>query len=133
MLNHHPHLDTGGAAKTPQLPGPLPRAGWPEDRLTPERFLASLSPTIASCHRRPHEGGSQVIVRFQNGYGAIISEYCRPAGVYEIAPLRFHGPGPDDHELYFRSHVPDLTWCSASEDMVAVCQEIARLLPRAQV
>jgi hypothetical protein len=126
MLNYNLDLDPGAAANTPYLPGPSPR-------VTPERFLAPLSPAIAYCHRRPHQEGSQVIVRFQNGYGAIISEYCRPAGIYEIAALRFHGPGPDDYELYFRSHVPDLTWCSASEDMVAVCREIARLLPPAQV
>ena len=145
MLNHNLNLDTCGAAKTPQPPGPSPVPGPAEGRVTPEGFLAPLSPAIAACHRRPHQGGSQcgsqegsqegsqVIVRFHNGYGAIISEYCRPAGIYEIAPLRFHGPGPDDYELYFRSHVPDLTWCSASQDMVAVCQEIARLLPSAQV
>jgi hypothetical protein len=133
MLNHNLDLDTIVAAKTPQLPVPPPRAGGPEGRITPERFLAPLSPAIASCHRRPHQEGSQVIVRFKNGYGAMISEYRRPAGIYEIAPLRFHGPGPDDYELHFRSHVPDLTWCSASEDMVAVCEEIARLLPPAQV
>jgi len=126
MLNHNLDLDTFVAAKTPQLTVPPPR-------LAPSRFLAPLSPAIASWHRRPHQGGSQVIVRFQNGYGAIISEYRRLAGIYEIAPLRFHGPGPDDYELYFRSHVPDLTWCSASEEMVTVCQEIARLLPSAQV
>ena len=133
MLNHNLDLDTGAAAKTPPLPGPSPRAGRPEGRVTPERFLAPLSPTITSWHRRPHQGGIQVIVRFQNGFGAIISEYCQPAGVYEIAPLRFHGAGPDDYEFYFRSHVPDLTWCSASEDMVAVCREIARLFPPSQV
>jgi hypothetical protein len=133
MLDHNLDLDTFVAAKTPQLTVPSPRAGRPEGRVTPGRLLAPLSPAIASWHRRPHQGGSQVIVRFKNGYGAIISEYRRPAGMYEIAPLRFHGPGPDDYELYFRSHVPDLTWCSASEDMVAVCEEIARLIPPAQV
>ena len=130
MLNHNLDLDTWAAAKTPQLTVPPPR-------LVPGRFLAPLSPAIASWHRRPHQegsqGGSQVIVRFLNGYGAIISEYRRPAGIYEIAPLRFHGPGPEDYELYFRSHVPDLTWCAASEEMVNVCQEIARLLPPVQV
>ena len=133
MLNHNLDLDTIVAAKTPQLPVPSPRAGRPEGRVSPERFLAPLSSAIAACHRRPHQGGSQVVVRFKNSYGAIISEDRQPAGIYEIAPLRFHGPGPDDYELYFRSHVPDLTWCSASEDMVAVCQEIARLLPPARV
>jgi hypothetical protein len=133
MLNHNLDRDTGAAAPPPQRPGPPLRGEWPDGPLTPEGCLAPLSRAIASCHRRSPQEGSQVIVRFLNGYGAIISEYCRPAGIYEIAPLRFHGPGPDDHELYFRSHVPDLTWCSAREDMVAVCEEIARLLPPAPV
>jgi hypothetical protein len=122
MLNRDLDLDTLVAAKTPQLTVPPPR-------LAPGRFLAPLSPAIASWHRRPHQGGSQVIIRFKNGYGAIISEYRRSAGIYEVAPLRFNGPGPDDYEFYFRSHVPDLTWCSESDEMVKVCEQIARLLP----
>ena len=84
---------------------------------------------MASWHRCSHHGRNQVIIRFNNGYGAIISKYRLLEGIFEIAPLRFHGPGPDDHEFYFRSHVPDLTWCSDHEDMVQVCEQISRLLP----
>ena len=126
MLNHDQDLDTLVAAKTPQLTVPLPR-------LAPGRFLAHLSPVIASRHRRPHQGGNQVIIRFKNGYGAIISEYRRSAGIYEVAPLRFHGPGPDDYQFVFRSHVSDLTWCSESDEMINVCEQIARLLPPGRV
>jgi len=122
MLNHDLDPDTGAAAKTAQLT-------VPPLRLAPGRFLDRLSPAIASWRRRPHQGSSQVIIRFKNGYVAIISEYRRLAGIYEVAPLRFNGPGPDDYEFYFRSHVPDLTWCSESDEMVKVCEQIARLRP----
>ena len=70
-----------------------------------------------------------MIIRFQNGYGAIISECRRPSGIYEVVPLRFHGPGLDDYEFYFRSHVADLTWCSEIDEIVKVCEQIARLRP----
>ncbi len=133
MLNHDHDLDTLGAVKTRHLTNPPPRAAGPEDRLDPGRCLTVLGPTIASWHRRPHQGGSQVIIRFKNGYGAIISEYRRLAGIYEVLPLRFPGPGPDDYEFHFRSHVPDLTWCSGCEEIVGVCDQISRLLPPGRV
>jgi hypothetical protein len=47
------------------------------------------------------------------------------AGIYQMAPLRFHGPGPDDYEFYFASHIPDLTWCAATDEMVQVGQQIS--------
>jgi hypothetical protein len=128
MLKHDLDLDSLAAAKTPPL-----RATRPEGRLDPGRFLPLLGPAIASWHRRPHQGGSQVIIRFKNGYGAIISEYSRLAGIYEVLPLRFPGPGPDDYEFHFRSHVPDLTWCSKWEEIVGVCDQISRLLPPGRV
>ena len=133
MQNHDLDLDTLVAVKTPHLTIPPPRAAGLEDRLDPGRCLTVLGPTIASWHRRPHQGGSQVIVRFKNGYGAIISEYRRLAGIYEVLPLRFPGPGPDDYEFHFRSHVPDLTWCSGCEEIVGVCDQISRLLPPGRV
>jgi hypothetical protein len=74
-----------------------------------------------------------VIIRFHNGYGAIISEYRLLEGIYEIAPLRFLGPGDGNYEFYFRSHVPDLTWCSHRDDMLLVCKQISGLLPVAEV
>jgi hypothetical protein len=48
------------------------------------------------------------------------------AGIFEIAPLWFHGAGPDDYEFYFRSHVPDLTWCAEPAELVGVCAQISR-------
>jgi hypothetical protein len=128
-LNHNLHLEPATAVDNPQLTVPSLKSERLDDPLSPGQFLASLSHAIASLHRRTHQGGSQVIVRFKNGYGAIISAYRLLEGIYEIAPLRFHGPGPDDYEFYFRSHVPDLTWCSEREEIVSVCEQISQLLP----
>ena len=133
IMNHDPDLDILMAAKPPQLTVPPSRAVWPEGWLEPGRFLTPLGPAIASWHRRPHQGSSQVIIRFKNGYGAIIAEYHRLAGIYEVLPLRFPGPGPDDYEFHFRSHVPDLTWCTGCEEIVGVCDQISRLLPPGRV
>ena len=133
MLNHDHDLDTLVAARPPHLSVPPTRAAGPEDRLDPDRCLATLAPNIASWHRRPHQGGSQVIIRFKNDYGAIISEYRLLAGIYEVLPLRFPGPGPDNYEFHFRSHVPDLTWCSGCDEIVGVCDQISRLLPPGRV
>ena len=132
MLDHNLHLDTIAAADIPHtLP---PRSAGPWDcRLASGQFLAPLQPIIASWHRRSHQGGNQVIIRFHHGYGAIISEYRLLEGIYEIAPLRFPGPEADSYEFYFRSHVPDLTWCSDYDEMIGVCEQISRLLPVATV
>jgi hypothetical protein len=133
MLNHDLDLDSLMAARPLHLTAPPARAAGPEDRFDPDRCLTSLGPNLATWHRRPHQGGSQVIIRFKNGYGAIISEYRLLAGIYEVLPLWFSGPGPDDYEFHFRSHIPDLTWCSGCDEIVGVCDQISRLLPRREV
>jgi hypothetical protein len=133
MLNCNLHLDAASAVDPPQLTVPAPQAEPLDVRLFSGQFLAPLGPAIGSLYRRTHQGGGQVIIRFKNDYGAIISEYRLLEGIFEIAPLRFHGPGRDDHEFYFRSYVPDLTWCSHPDEMVSVCEQIARLLPRRTV
>jgi hypothetical protein len=133
MLERNLHLDTRVTADMPQLtltPSPATPGDCP---LSPCQFLAPLQLIIASWHRRFHQGVDQVIIRFHNGYGAIISGNRLLEGIHEIAPLRFHGRGPDDYELYFRSHVPDLTWSSDRGEMVRVCEQISRLLPAAMV
>jgi len=129
MPNHNLHLNATTAPDTPQLAVPAPQAEGLDCRFFPGQFLAPLGRAIGALYRRTHQGSSQVIIRFKNDYGAIISEYRLLEGMFEIAPLRFHGPGPDDYEFYFRSHVPDLTWCSDPDEMVGVLEQISRLLP----
>jgi hypothetical protein len=97
------------------------------------QWLMPLAPTMEALYCRVHQGGRQTVIRFRNGYGALISSYRILEGIYEIAPVRFHGSGPEDYELYFRSHVPDLTWCSDGSEMVGLGQEIARLAPAVTV
>jgi hypothetical protein len=127
MPNYNFHHE---CATTPEAP-PRPILSYvgtqPESRPGPEQFLAALSPALAAWRRRPHQGGSQVIIRFLNGYGAIISEHRLLAKTYEVAPLRFSGPGLEDYEFYFRSHVADLTWCSEPAELLGICQQISRL------
>jgi hypothetical protein len=133
MLDHNPNLDTLASTDIAQLTLPPPLSKRSDCRFASSQFLAPLHQAMASWRRCSHQGGNQIIVRFNNGYGAIISEYRMLEGIFEIAPLRFHGPGPDDHEFYFRSHVPDLTWCSDHTEMLRVCEQIARLQPTSAV
>jgi hypothetical protein len=128
MLEHNLHLNAVVTADMPPL-----SATRGDCRLPSCQSLAPLQPAIASWHRRAHRGVNQVIIRFHNGYGAIISENRLMKDIYEIAPLRFRGRGPDDYELYFRSHVPDLTWSSDCDEMIRVCEQISHLLPEAMV
>ena len=129
MLNHDHDLDTLVADKTPHLIVPSPMVTSTEGQLAFSRFLATFSPAIASWGRPTHQEDSKVIIRFKNGYGAIISEHRRLAGTYEVAPLRFNGCNPDDYGFYFGSHVPDLTWCSKADEIVSLCEQISRLAP----
>ena len=115
----------GAAPPAPCHRPPLKSECWP----AVIQFLSPIKDTMASWHHRPHPNGDQVIIRFHNNYGAIISEYRLLTGIYEVAPLWFHGPDADDYEFYFRSHVADLTWCSDHAEMLLVCEQIARLLP----
>jgi hypothetical protein len=133
MLHYNLHLDAGKAVETPPHIEPSPQAEGLDDRLSPSQFLAPLSHAIVSRYCRTLQGGSQVIIRFKNGYGAIISQERLLEGIYEIAPLQFHGPGPDDYAFHFRSHVPDLTWSSEPDEIVGVCEQISRLRPPGQV
>ena len=107
------------------------RTKLPNDGCSAIQVLAPLSYAIVSWQHRFHQGRNQVIIRFHNGYGAIFSEFRPPEDIYEIAPLRFHGPGPYDYDFYFRSHVADLTWSSDHQEILRVCEQIAHLLPTA--
>jgi hypothetical protein len=129
MLNSNLYPDPIVPKDMTQSTVPPPLAACLYDKLSAGQFLTPLHHAMASWHCCFRQGDNRVIIRFNNDYGAIISEYRLLEGIFEIAPLRFHGPGPDDHEFYFRSHVPDLTWCSEHEEMVRVCEQISRLLP----
>jgi hypothetical protein len=131
MLDHHMHLQpaVAEAAVQPLAPGFRPEP--PDRRPFSSQCLACLQDAVASTHSPCGREGSQIIIRFTNGYGAMISASRLLEGFFEIAPLRFHAPGPDDYEFHFRSHVPDLTWGSGCDEILGVCRQIARLRPPA--
>jgi hypothetical protein len=128
MGNHNWQRDPDLTGETRSPIVSVPR-GEGTERQVIGQCLARLSRSLASLHHGAHQGANQVIIRFKNGFGAMIVNHPRLAGIYEMAPLRFHGPGPDDYEFYFASHIPDLTWCAATDDMVRVGQQISRLRP----
>jgi hypothetical protein len=127
-LNLNPELIVGAETHLAPLQAEVPDGGS-----SVIQSLAPLSHAVASWHHHFNQGKDQVIIRFHNGYGAIFSEHRLLEGVYEIAPLRFHGPGPHDYDFYFRSHIADLTWCSDHDEMLRVCEQIACLLPPAAI
>jgi len=129
MLNQSPPLDALRGGEVPATAGPIPPAKPQDRRLSPGACLAPLNYAISSRRGHHHRGVQQTIIRFHNGYGAIITEGRWPGSLYEIAPVRFRGSGPDDYEFYFRSHVPDLTWCSDHAEILSICEQISRLGP----
>ena len=131
MLDHYLHLQPAVAVATPQPVTPAFRPEPPDRRPFSSQCLACLKDAVASSHSPCGREGSQIIIRFTNGYGALISAYRLLEGFFEVTPLRFHGPGPDDYEFHFRSHVPDLTWGSGCDEILRVCRQIARLRPPA--
>jgi hypothetical protein len=133
MLDHALHSGILSAAEISLFTVPPQSAGPGSCWLTPGQFLAPLHHAIVSCHYRSHQDGNQVIIRFKNGYGAVISTYRLRKDVYEILPLLFHGPGSDNYEFHFRSHVPDLSWCAGYDEMLEVCGQISRLMPAVRV
>jgi len=133
MPNHHLHLEAAAAVDTPHLTAPVLQTERLDYPLSPGQFLFPLRHAIAALHRRNHQGRGQAIIRFKNDYGAIISEYRLLEGMFEVAPLRVHGLGPDDFEFHFRSHLAYLSWCGHRDELLAVCEQIARLLPPGMV
>jgi hypothetical protein len=131
MLDHHLHLHPAVAEATPQPVAPAFRSEPLDRRPFSSQCLVPLKDAIASIYSSRNREEGCVIIRFTNDYGAMISAYRLLEGIMEIAPLRFHGPGPDDYEFHFRSHVPDLTWGSGCDEILRVCRQIARLRPPA--
>jgi|WetSurMetagenome_2_1015567.scaffolds.fasta_scaffold66323_4 hypothetical protein len=64
-------------------------AVWPESWPHPDDFFRGLDHRIVSIHSRRLLAGSQIIVRFQNGYGANILHDRLEEGLSEIACLKF--------------------------------------------
>jgi hypothetical protein len=96
--------------------------------LAPSRcFFRGLDDRIVSIHSRQLLAGSQIIVRFQNGYGANILHDRLEKGLSEIAFLKFFGAGVNDFDFIHDGPVPDLSWCFKPAEIYSLCEAIARL------
>ena len=102
---------------------------WPESRPHPEELFGQLRNHIVSIHRRQLLVGSQIIVRFKNGYGANILHDRLRAGLSEIAVLRFFGSGINDYDCIFNEEgpVPDFAWCFHHGEIFGLCEIISQL------
>ena len=102
-------------------------AVWPESWPHPDDFFRGLDDRLASIHSRRLLAGSQIIVRFKNGYGANILHNRLEEGLSEIAFLKFHGAGINDFDFMHDGPVPDLTWCFKPGEIYSLCEAIAGL------
>jgi hypothetical protein len=85
MLNHDQDLGTLVAAKTPQLTVPPPR-------LAPGRFLAPLSPAIASWHHRPTGGAARLSSGLRTAMGRLFRSIAGLPGFMRLRPSGFTAP-----------------------------------------
>jgi hypothetical protein len=103
-------------------------AVWPESWPSPDDFFGDLHDRILAIHARRLLVGSQIIVRFKNGYGANILHNRLQEGLSEIALLKYFGPGINDFDFIHDGAVPDLTWCFNHLEIISICESIAGLL-----
>ena len=103
------------------------KAIWPESWPHPDDFFGDLDDRIISIHSRQLLAGSQIIVRFKNGYGANILHNRLQEGLSEIAFLKFFGAGINDFDFIHDGPVPDLTWCFDHGEIYNLCDSISKL------
>jgi hypothetical protein len=103
--------------------------GWPDYWPPPDVFFGPLAANIAAMHACAQLLDQQVIVRFKNRYGVKISQTRLHEGLYVVAALKFNGSQLDEYEFANHTHLPDQTWCFTSDEVFALCQEVARWHP----
>lgn len=104
--------------------------GWPVYWPPPDVFFGPLAVSIAGIQTARQELEYQVIVRFKNRYGVKISQSRLHEGLYVVVPLKYHGPGIDHYAFAGDGNVLAPTWCFTSDEVYALCQEVALWQPR---
>lgn len=93
-----------------------------------------MSETFEDRDRTPHSriGGIQRLWRFENGYGASVVQnvisYGYEQGLWELAVLRYSGPGEIDSYLDYSTPITDDVIGHLTEDGIAVLIEKIRNL-----
>lgn len=95
-----------------------------------EELLQDLAPQIILIHHRQVLSETQLIIRFENGYGVALLPVS-PAGndaVMEMLVLRFHGPKTNDYKVVQYAPIPEFNRGSHDE-LMDLCRQVS-LLPK---
>jgi hypothetical protein len=82
---------------------------------------------LVSVHTRALLIGEQIILRFDNGYGANILTNRLKEGLSELAVVKFFGSGIDEFDFIQDGSVSDLAWCYTLEEIFRLCDRISQL------
>jgi hypothetical protein len=100
---------------------------WPHNWPTQENLFGPLTDRLVSVHTRALLIGEQIILRFENGYGANILTNRLKKGLSELAVVKFFGPGIDQFDFVQDGPAPDLAWCYSLDEIFRLCDRISQL------
>ena len=100
---------------------------WPHNWPALETLFGPLTDRLVSVHSRALLIGEQIILRFENGYGANILTNRLKEGLSELAVVKFFGPGIDEFNVVQDGPAPDLAWCYTLEEIFRLCDRISQL------
>jgi hypothetical protein len=93
--------------------------GWPKLK----NLLHPIAPKISSLYITPVKYGQRALLRFTNDYGVEIFKHSND-DFFEMTVIRFHGP---NYEFAFDTAIPDLNLGYTDEDVLNLCQDVAKL------
>ncbi len=95
----------------------------PQDWPKLKDLLAGIEPGIISFDVRRAMYGQKAILRFPNDYGVEIFKHHND-DFFEMTVIRFRGVA---YEFAFDTAIPDLNMGYSDEDVVKLCQDVAKL------
>ena len=100
---------------------------WPKSWPPPDTFFQSLRHCLVSVLGRQLLVGQQIIIRFKNGWGALILHNRLQEDLSEVSVIRFNELEGNEYDFKVDTQVLDLTWCTTTEDIIRFCEKIAML------
>jgi hypothetical protein len=99
---------------------------WPQGWPLPDAFFGSLLPTIISLHYISTMTEHEIVVRFKNQYGVKISQNFMHNSLFLVSILKFTDANLNNFVIVHDSLFPELTWCFNSEEILKICEKVAR-------